>query len=81
MVLEVNELDSAPEQVKPVVLRKTVCYIVCAVIINAKVMQSCSEGQEIVTNLSNSSRLFEMFFNVLDLSSFACNNLVHFHTI
>lgn len=34
--LEVNELDSAPEQVKPVVLRKTVCYIVCAVIINAK---------------------------------------------
>ncbi|KAJ8263189.1 hypothetical protein COCON_G00156460 [Conger conger] len=34
--LEVKELDSAPEQVKPVILRKTVCYIVCAVIINAK---------------------------------------------
>ncbi|KAJ8380004.1 hypothetical protein SKAU_G00007820 [Synaphobranchus kaupii] len=34
--LEVKEFDSAPGQVKPVVLRKTVCYIVCAVIINAK---------------------------------------------
>ncbi|KAJ8285888.1 hypothetical protein GJAV_G00032110 [Gymnothorax javanicus] len=34
--LEVKEIDCAPEQIKPVVLRKTVCYIVCAVIFNAK---------------------------------------------
>ncbi|KAJ8401014.1 hypothetical protein AAFF_G00389710 [Aldrovandia affinis] len=34
--LEVKEFDCAPEQVKAVVLRRTVCYIVCAVIINAK---------------------------------------------
>ncbi|KAI1900828.1 hypothetical protein AGOR_G00053880 [Albula goreensis] len=34
--VEVKELDSAAEQVKAVVLRKTVCYIVSAVIINEK---------------------------------------------
>lgn len=35
--LEVREFDSVPEQVKPVTLRKSVCYIVGAVIFNSKV--------------------------------------------
>lgn len=35
--LEVKEFDSVPEQVKPVTLRKSVCYIVGAVIFNSKV--------------------------------------------
>ncbi|XP_023694378.1 8-oxo-dGDP phosphatase NUDT18 [Paramormyrops kingsleyae] len=34
--LEVKEFDSSPEEVHAVVLRKTVCYIVCAIIFNAK---------------------------------------------
>ncbi|XP_062310785.1 8-oxo-dGDP phosphatase NUDT18 [Osmerus eperlanus] len=34
--LEVTEFDSAPDKVKPVVLRKTVTYIVSAVIFNSK---------------------------------------------
>ncbi|XP_043103508.1 8-oxo-dGDP phosphatase NUDT18-like [Puntigrus tetrazona] len=34
--LEVREFDSVPEQVKPVTLRKSVCYIVGAVIFNSK---------------------------------------------
>ncbi|KAL0186504.1 hypothetical protein M9458_018174, partial [Cirrhinus mrigala] len=34
--LEVGEFDSVPEEVKPVTLRKTVCYIVSAVIFNSK---------------------------------------------
>ena len=35
--MEVTEIDSAPEQIKPVALKKTVCYIVSAVIFNSKV--------------------------------------------
>ena len=35
--LEVTEFDSAPDKVKPVVLRKTVTYIVSALIFNSKV--------------------------------------------
>ncbi|XP_050972606.1 8-oxo-dGDP phosphatase NUDT18-like isoform X1 [Labeo rohita] len=34
--LEVGEFDSVPEEVKPVTLRKSVCYIVSAVIFNSK---------------------------------------------
>ncbi|KAL6456366.1 hypothetical protein MHYP_G00349090 [Metynnis hypsauchen] len=34
--LEVTSFDSVPEQLRPVTLRKTVCYIVGAVIFNAK---------------------------------------------
>ncbi|XP_041955784.1 8-oxo-dGDP phosphatase NUDT18 [Alosa sapidissima] len=34
--MEVTGIDSAPEQIKPVTLRKTVCYIVSAVILNSK---------------------------------------------
>ncbi|XP_030621902.1 8-oxo-dGDP phosphatase NUDT18 [Chanos chanos] len=34
--VEVTEFDSVPEQVKPVALRKTVCYIVSAIIFNSK---------------------------------------------
>ncbi|XP_051525847.1 8-oxo-dGDP phosphatase NUDT18 isoform X3 [Myxocyprinus asiaticus] len=34
--LEVGEFDWAPEQLKPVTLRKNVCYIVSAVIFNSK---------------------------------------------
>lgn len=35
--MEVTGIDSAPEHIKPVTLRKTVCYIVSAVIFNSKV--------------------------------------------
>ncbi|KAL4660177.1 8-oxo-dGDP phosphatase NUDT18 isoform X1 [Arapaima gigas] len=34
--LQTEHFDSSPETVQPVVLRKTVCYIVCAVIFNEK---------------------------------------------
>lgn len=35
--LEMREFDAVPEQVKPVTLRKSVCYIVSGVIFNSKV--------------------------------------------
>lgn len=35
--MEVTGIDSAPEHIKPVILRKNVCYIVSALIFNSKV--------------------------------------------